>query len=724
MQKTQFARYGAAVTALTLIPLTYQLINRPNSIPHAETHTAVDSKTKQQTPHSHCQGCTGHAPHDARQNSSYGTIGLLWETSLPNPAEAAITLEITNGAPLASEYRVGERPQLVLEDGTEVQVEVSSRYVHSDGTVAVDALVPIKQDGAPDGHLHMQWNDQDGFFLGQIEFPNHPLAYEITRQNDGTPVITRRTIDQLLCAEVEPSTMHVRYGMPAVDEALASEWEATSEETTAAEGETTITEEAAMLVPALNSYPSAEAVVYLDFDGEEVKGTSWGSNISAAPTGYSAAKITDIWKRVAADMEPFNLNVTTEEAVYLNAPATRRIRCIITPSNEWYYSPSVGGVAKRSSFTWSGDTPCWAFSDNLLNGTKYIAECCSHEVGHTLGLAHDGKDSTTYYAGHGSGAVGWAPIMGNGYYKTLTQWSKGEYSGATNTQDDLAIIASNTNGFGYRNDDHSSKKQTASVIPRNANDQISATGVIETRGDVDIFELESGSGSVTLEVQPANSIANVDLMVELYDAQGSLISTANPGSLLNASISTQLDSGTYYLHVKATGYGTADTGSSDYASLGAYTIHGQLASDSQPSPYELTVSSLPEEDRDLGDDPDGDGLNNLAEHALGTNPDTLDTIQNFTSIEALGPSAAEFIIDLPAEIPADTIYVVEATCALESNEWTSIAICSDSGQWSGDASVSEEIGPNGKRRFRINDHSGESWTCRFMRVRFELANNS
>ena len=34
----------------------------------------------------------------------------------------------------------------------------------------------------------------------------------------------------------------------------------------------------------------------------------------------------------------------------------------------------------------------------------------------------------------------WAPIMGVGYYRATTQFSKGEYPGATNTEDDLAVI--------------------------------------------------------------------------------------------------------------------------------------------------------------------------------------------------------------------------------------------------------------------------------------------
>jgi hypothetical protein len=33
------------------------------------------------------------------------------------------------------------------------------------------------------------------------------------------------------------------------------------------------------------------------------------------------------------------------------------------------------------------------------------------QVGHNLGLYHDGTPTATYYAGHGSGASSWAPIM-------------------------------------------------------------------------------------------------------------------------------------------------------------------------------------------------------------------------------------------------------------------------------------------------------------------------
>ncbi len=59
------------------------------------------------------------------------------------------------------------------------------------------------------------------------------------------------------------------------------------------------------------------------------------------------------------------------------------------------------------------------FSDNLYGVAKYISDVASHEAGHAFGLHHDGTSTEEYYDGHGSGAVGWAPIMGEGYCKNL-----------------------------------------------------------------------------------------------------------------------------------------------------------------------------------------------------------------------------------------------------------------------------------------------------------------
>lgn len=332
-------------------------------------------------------------------------------------------------------------------------------------------------------------------------------------------------------------------------------------------------------VPVLNSLPGAVAVAYLDMDGQVVSGTQWanGGTITAKgiSTTFTQAQMTEIWRRTVEDYSPFQINVTTEEAVYLATPANRRIRCIITPDNEWY--GAAGGVAYISSFTWTGDTPCWVFSDQLANSPRYIAEACAHEIGHTLGLRHDGRvsPSEAYYAGHGSGETGWAPIMGVGYYQLLVQWSKGEYLSANNTEDDLAIITSQ-NGFTYRVDLQPSTPAGAPPLTVNGT-SVSASGILETRDDADTFAFTTQGGTVSLATSGDATSQDLDLLIEILDAAGTVLASANPDTLTDASISASLAAGTYYVRVSGVGRGDplAD-GYTDYGSLGQYTISGTV----------------------------------------------------------------------------------------------------------------------------------------------------
>ena len=56
-------------------------------------------------------------------------------------------------------------------------------------------------------------------------------------------------------------------------------------------------------VPILNSYPSASAVLFLDFDGHTVAGTSWNYNgpIECGGSGLNTTQITEVFNRVAED---------------------------------------------------------------------------------------------------------------------------------------------------------------------------------------------------------------------------------------------------------------------------------------------------------------------------------------------------------------------------------------------------------------------------------------
>jgi ABC-type multidrug transport system fused ATPase/permease subunit len=161
---------------------------------------------------------------------------------------------------------------------------------------------------------------------------------------------------------------------------------------------------------------------------------------------------------------------------------------------------------------------------------RYIAEATSHEIGHTLTLRHDGRISPAegYYTGHGEGEVGWAPIMGVGYYKLLVQWSRGEYLSANNTEDDLGRITT-LNGFGYRVDQVGNTTASASPLTGTSGAR-SASGILETTGDLDVFSFSTAGGVCSFTALGDPVSQNVDLLVEILDAGGSLIAAANPAT--------------------------------------------------------------------------------------------------------------------------------------------------------------------------------------------------
>ncbi|MBK5272777.1 MAG: hypothetical protein JJE22_17395, partial [Bacteroidia bacterium] len=179
-------------------------------------------------------------------------------------------------------------------------------------------------------------------------------------------------------------------------------------------------------VPLLSSYPSASAVIFLDFDGHTLDNTSWNYSgpIYCDASTLNNTQITEIFNRVSEDYRPFNINITTDSTKYLAAPVNKRMRVILTVSSSWY--GSAGGVSFVGSFVWGDNTPAFVFTALLGNNPKYIAEAASHESGHTLGLFHQATYNsscgltTQYNAGTGSGETGWAPVMGVGYYKNQT----------------------------------------------------------------------------------------------------------------------------------------------------------------------------------------------------------------------------------------------------------------------------------------------------------------
>jgi subtilisin-like proprotein convertase family protein len=348
----------------------------------------------------------------------------------------------------------------------------------------------------------------------------------------------------------------------------------------------------------LHSNPGASKVIYLDFDGHTTTGTQWNTSYtSGAPIvtpAYSfegsssfsnneLERIQYIWQRISEDFIPFNVDVTTQdpgvEALRNTGGGDTQwgVRVAIGGSSSDWYGSSAGGVAYVGSFDWSSDTPCFVFEEQLSNGNeKYTAEAASHEAGHTLGLSHDGTNSVSYYEGHGSGATGWAPIMGVGYYQALSQWSKGEYPGANQSQDDLSIITT-SNGFGYRADDHGGTRAAATSLNISAT-VVSNTGLIERTSDVDYFVFSTGGSTINLDIDPFSRSPNLDILATLYNSSGGVIATSNPTTALDASFSLAVGPGTYYLSVDGTGKPAngSDYGYTEYGSLGYYTITGTI----------------------------------------------------------------------------------------------------------------------------------------------------
>lgn len=353
----------------------------------------------------------------------------------------------------------------------------------------------------------------------------------------------------------------------------------------------------------LHSRPGSKRTIYLDFDGHLITGSGWnsyngGADIQAPPFDRDGVPgvfndsertlIQQVWRRVVEDYAPFDVDVTTEladESVLTRSGSADDVfgmRVLVSPISSYF--GNYGGIAYVGVFDFVGDTykPALVFPEGLAWNEKYIAEACSHESGHTLGLSHDGTTSgTTYYAGHGSGTTGWAPIMGNSYYKNVTQWSRGEYADANNREDDLAIITQR--GLPRVADEFGGTLDSAAYFP--AGTALSTAGILGVGADVDVLAFSAGSGPATVSIQPMPLGPNLDLSVDLLDAVGGVVASSAAVDQLGAGFSLNLAAGTYFLRVRGVGFGSSGaTGYTDYASAGYYTVTGTVTDPSGTVP--------------------------------------------------------------------------------------------------------------------------------------------
>ncbi|WP_232680532.1 zinc-dependent metalloprotease family protein [Nocardioides sp. R-C-SC26] len=363
----------------------------------------------------------------------------------------------------------------------------------------------------------------------------------------------------------------------------------------------------------LHSKPGSQRTIYIDFDGAEVSGTAWNSeglpngtyegfSLDGSPAFSDAehARIQEVWQRVAEDYAPFDVDVTTEEppaaaidrsgagdqvfgtvAVVTNStvalaktPCGGEETCTGIAFTDVFdhYRGNAGDAATHAAYQ-----PAWAFTAHYKDVVS-IAETVSHEVGHNLGLAHDGDNVNDYNTGQGA----WGPIMGSPM-KPITQWSKGDYPRADNRENDIALIREN--GAPQRADEAGSTVAAAAPYT-------TAMGVISDRSDVDVYALGACTGAVSVAGVTAYAGPNLDMKLSLLDASGAVVASADPPSSMvsvaqsagmNATVSGTGTGAPLFVAVDGVGAKTWTTGGyDDYGSIGSYLLTRTGGCDGEP----------------------------------------------------------------------------------------------------------------------------------------------
>jgi hypothetical protein len=340
----------------------------------------------------------------------------------------------------------------------------------------------------------------------------------------------------------------------------------------------------------LHSRPGSTRTIYMDFDGETVSNNYWtlDANVASktvtpfsldASPSFSQTElsfIVEAWQSAAEDYAPFDVDVTTQRPVatafsvdYPGDPVFGAIA--VVTNDKWLCTGSCVGIAYFDAFAntipqyqRAGRSPAWAFTD-VYSQPYEVGLIVAHEIGHNFGLRHDGFKPATdnYYAGHGD----WSPIMGSVTSRLFTQWSKGEYTNANNTQDDIGIIA---NTVGYVEDSQGSTLATAQQLPVVAS-QVTPQTTIRAADDYDLYRIDN-TNYINATFVGAPYDQNLLASFNILNSAGSVV--ASSLSLYGSANVSYVapTNGTYYLQVAPSALLTPATGFSTYGSLGVYSL--------------------------------------------------------------------------------------------------------------------------------------------------------
>ena len=340
-------------------------------------------------------------------------------------------------------------------------------------------------------------------------------------------------------------------------------------------------------IPALSSLPGAAATIYLDFNGHsQAKPAISGSpalltldsfKVDSPNQADRESAIREIWAQVSEDYAPFNVNVTTVSPGDLSA-ASHNLRVVITDTPDYDPANNIG-ISTHNSFSNANlENIAYVFARNRaddatnpsrLRPVSIIAKVVSHEAGHTFGLDHQSQwngDTLVKELHEGDPLTKVGPIMGQPPATFRMVWSNG-INKFGNVQDDMAIIASAKNGFGFRPDEigtsFAEPEQLTKYDP--VFGTLVGSGVISTASDADVFRFDWGGGQaiIGLYVGTAGHIdsPNLDAVMELYRGgpSATLVKREASPVSLGGTIVADLSAGVYFLKIGSQG-GYGDVG--------------------------------------------------------------------------------------------------------------------------------------------------------------------
>ena len=471
--------------------------------------------------------------------SLFGILGILITLSYPNSRAVGSTQSMLNRLQV-DKTSVSRLYTLMSPAMVEFQVKADD-YYFEEGMLSMTGHALESENS----NFILKGNEESVY--GWVVMRDKNIAYEYTTDAEGMV-----KVEQVPVAKIYP-ICNLEEENPNQNLAL------TKAMPTVAGPEPHIGPYAGQDLNKLQSLPGAKKVLWADISRVMNGGT---------PKNMTAAEFFQFWQIFASSYSHFQVNVTTDPEVFKAAGVTNS-------GTDRMLDETGRSSCPINAFGTTSYCTCYRQS-TFFNYGKTNA----HETGHLMGLNHDGSATGgEYYFGHAP--YQWNTIMGNNlccssWPQAAIQWSKGEYTGANNTQDDLAVLSRN---LPYRADDIPA---TVALVVTGT-DSISSEknrGQISQNNDSDSFsfELGVGGGRVKLLVdrteERGGSALDIDAKIM---SGGQVLSQSNVQAVRSASFDTTLPAGKYTLIVKGGAEGVPATGFSKYASLGFYAISGKIA---------------------------------------------------------------------------------------------------------------------------------------------------